>query len=251
MAKSKVKTVDMSAKIDEEQEDKREKVDIQERIEAKIEENLEAGKDLPRPMAKARSKAYIAARRNVDRTKEYDLKKAVSLVKNTSYTKFAGTVKADLVVKDNKLSLEMSFPHSTGQTVRVAIATDELLAKVDKGEIDFDVLIATPDMMPKIAKYARVLGPKGLMPNPKNKTVTDDPEKRQKELAAGKVQVKTEKKAPLVHVTIGKTDQSEKELIENAEALIKHVGAKKIRKMVLAATMSPGIKVDLTSYQVS
>lgn len=198
-----------------------------------------------------RSKKYISKRANVDRTKTYSLTQAVELLKKTSYSKFVGTVTADVVTKDDKISVELSFPHSTGKTVRVAVADDDLLAKIEKGQIDFDVLVATPAMMPKLAKFARTLGPKGLMPNPKTGTVTDNPEKRVKELSGGKTTVKTEKKAPLMHVVLGKTTLSEKELAENVEALIKAVGPRKMKKLVLAATMSPGIKVDLSVYQAN
>jgi large subunit ribosomal protein L1 len=106
-------------------------------------------------------------------------------------------------------------------------------------------------MMPKLAKHARVLGPKGMMPNPKNATVTTEPEKRQKELEGGKTTLKSEKKSPLMHVILGKTNQPDKELIANTQHLIKAVGGKKILKLTLSATMSPGIKVDLSEFQTT
>jgi large subunit ribosomal protein L1 len=259
MGSTKVATVDMASDIDADakamkkfktEEKKREKVDIQEKIEGKIADNVAEGKDLPRPMAKARSKSYITARRNVDRTKFYDLKKAIELLKKSSYARFDGTVSCDLVLKD-AFQTEISFPHSTGKTVRVAIADDALLKMIEKGVLDFDVLVASPDMMGKLAKHARVLGPKGLMPNPKNKTVTQDPQKRAKELEKGVTQLKTEKKAPLMHVVVGKTKQADTELIGNIEALLKKVNAKKVKKLVIASTMSPGIKIDLNPYQAT
>jgi large subunit ribosomal protein L1 len=185
----------------------------------------------------------------VDRTKSYSLKQAVELAKKTSYTKFAGTIVADLVTKDDKATAEITFPHSTGKTIRVAIATDDLLKDIEAGKLDFDILVTAPLMMPKLAKYARVLGPKGLMPNPKNQTISPNPEKRKAELEGGKITVKTEKKSPLMHVTIGKTEMTETDLFDNAEMLIKALGPKRILKLVLSATMSPGIKVDLTPYQ--
>lgn len=241
---AKKKTVDMSMDVDEVKEPVMEAP-----VDGEADEQATVTKRVRPP--KSRSKTYVAARRHVDRTKNYPLKKAVELVKSTSYSKFDGTVTADVIVKDENLRLEMAFPHQTGKQVKVAVADDALLEKVGKGEIDFDILLATPQMMPKIAKVARVLGPKGLMPNPKNKTVTDNPEKRKKELEAGKQEVKTERKAPLMHVRVGKTGQPEKELKENVEALIKAVGAKKMVKLTLAATMSPGIKVDLSEFQVA
>jgi large subunit ribosomal protein L1 len=227
----------------------RDKVDIQEKIEAKVEENISEGK-VPRA-TKTRSRTYVKARRQVDRTKIYDLKKAIELVKSTSYSSFIGTISADLIVKDAKVIVELAFPHSTGRSVTVAIADDEVIKNIEAGNITFDVLLSTPAMMPKLTRHAKVLGPKGLMPNPKNQTVSDNPEKRKKELEAGKITLKTEKKAPLMHVVVGKTDLDDKKLASNIEALIKAVGPKKIRKLTLSATMSPGIKVDLNPYQTA
>jgi large subunit ribosomal protein L1 len=227
------------------------KEEIAEKIEAKAEENdAEAGTP-SRRASKSRSRNYVAIRRLVERSKNYTLKQAVELIQKTSYTKFVGTIVADLVTKDDKVNVDVKFPHSTGKTVRVAIATDALLADIEAGKIDFDILVTEPKMMPKLAKYARVLGPKGLMPNPKNGTIAPDPEKRAKELSGGKTTVKTEKKMPLMHVTIGKTDLKAVDLVDNTKALIKAVGPKKIVKLVLSATMSPGIKVDLTPYQTA
>lgn len=193
-----------------------------------------------------RSNKYHAAKAKVDRTKTYPMLQAAELAVKTSYTKFVGTVIADLVVKDDKVSAEITFPYSTGKTTRVAIVTDELLTKIEAGTIEFDVLVAHPSFMPKIARLAKILGPKGLMPNPKNGTVTTDPEKRAKELEGGKTTIKTERKAPLIHAVIGKANQSTKELAANGEALIKAIGAGKVLKMVLSSTMGPGIKVDLS-----
>ena len=226
------------------------KAEIQEKIEAKKEANVTEVKP-SKTAKKVRSKHYQVGRRLVDRTKAYDLKKAVELVKKTSYTHFPGTVVADLIVKDDKVSADVRFPHSTGRSVRVAIASEDLLKDIDAGKLDFDILLTTPQLMPKLAKYARTLGPKGLMPNPKNQTIVADPAKRKAELEGGKTTVKTEKKSPLMHVTLGKTTQPDKELIGNTEALINAVGGKKIVKLVLSATMSPGIKVDLTPYQTT
>jgi large subunit ribosomal protein L1 len=116
------------------------------------------------------------------------------------------------------------------------------LAQLEAGTIDFDVLITEPRFMPKLAKHARVLGPKGLMPNPKNGTITDNPEAKRKELEGGKVTLKTEKKAPLMHVLLGKTDMETKDLVENLNALLEAVKGKAVKASV-TATMSPSVKV--------
>lgn len=197
---------------------------------------------------KVRSHKYTKARSQVDKTKNYPLAQAVELLKKTSYSKFVGTVSVDAIVRDQKLNTQITFPHSTGKSVRVAIANETTIAELESGNINFDVLVASPDMMPKIAKYARVLGPKGLMPNPKNGTVSPNPEKRAKELSNGSVRIKTEKKDPLIHVTIGKTNQPDQELIDNISHLIKIIDPRSILKLVITSTMAPGIKVDVSAF---
>ncbi|MGD9128907.1 MAG: 50S ribosomal protein L1 [Candidatus Woesebacteria bacterium] len=193
---------------------------------------------------KIRSKKYQATRSQIDKSKAYDLATAVELVKKLSYSKFDGTITAALVVKKPGEKAELNFPHATGQTVKVAIVSPAVLKKINDNQIDFDVLLATPQDMPKITKFAKILGPKGLMPNPKNGTLTPNPELKKKELAAGKMTIKTEKKAPLMHVTVGKVSMDSKALLENVQALIKALKGK-ISKMSLAASMSPSVKVAI------
>jgi len=242
MAKQKMKTVDMSVKVENLKPEESEAIDAV----VAAEEGEEVKKSAKREHI--RSGKYHAVKSRVDRTKMYPIVAAIDLVLKTSYSKFEGTVIVDLIVKDEKVSAEITFPFSTGKVTRVAVVSDELLAKVEAGTIDFDVLVSHPSFMPKIARLAKVLGPKGLMPNPKNGTVSTDPEKRAKELAGGKTSIKTERKAPLIHAIIGKTKQPAKELVANAEALVKAIGTGKITKMALSATMSPGIKVDLSKF---
>lgn len=198
-----------------------------------------------------RSQKYKQAKSYVDRTKYYKLKKAIDIVFRASYSNFEGTIVADGTVRDPKLNLETTFPNPTGKTVKVAIATDATLKKVERGDIDFDILLATPKQMPNVAKHARILGPQGLMPNPKNNTVVDNPEGRKKELESGKIQISTERKAPLIHVVVGQTDQPQAEIVENVKHLITTIGPKKLKKLTLSATMSPGVKIDLTEFQTS
>ncbi len=193
-------------------------------------------------LAKVRGKKYQAVRSKVDKSKALSPAAAIELVKKLSYSKFAGSLEVHLVVKEVGTMVNVTLPHSTGKVVRVAVATDELLADIEAGKIEFDVLISSPQFMSKLAKLARVLGPKGLMPNPKNGTLTDNPERKAKELAGGAQTIKTEKKAPLVHVTIGKLTLADKDLTENLEALLKAFKGK-IEKISLSATMSPSVKV--------
>jgi len=147
------------------------------------------------------------------------------------------------MVREVGTSADLSLPHSAGKLVKVVIANDKVLADIEKGEIDFDILLATPELMPKLAKLARILGPKGLMPNPKNGTLTPKPEIKKKELEAGAFTLKTEKKAPLMHLVIGKVSMDDKQLKENLVAVIKAL-KNKIVKLAIAPSMGPAIKVD-------
>lgn len=191
-----------------------------------------------------RSKRYIAGRSQVDRTKTYDAFAAIELLKRLSYTKFDGTITADIVVREPDTQIQLSLPHSTGKVLRVAIATDKLIEDIAAGNIEFDILISAPAFIPKLAKHARTLGPKGLMPNPKNGTITDKPEVKKKELESGAVTIKSERKQPVMHVSIGKVSMDTKQLVENTQALIEALGAKAVR-MTLSASMSPGVRVQL------
>ena len=192
-----------------------------------------------------RSRKYTSVRAQVDKTKLYDAFAAVELVKKLSYSSFAGTVTADLLVREVGTTVSITFPHSTGKSVRVAVVDDALIEKVQSGaSIDFDVLLADPRFMPKLAKLARILGPRGLMPNPKNGTLTTNPEAKQKELEGGKITLKTEKKQPVMHVVLGKTDMETKALVENLQELMTALTMKLVR-VAVSSTMSPGVKVKI------
>ncbi len=191
---------------------------------------------------KIRSKKYVSKNSQVDKTIKYELNKAVEMVKKLSYTKFDGTVEAHLIVKEAGISANVSFPHSTGKSVRAVIFSESLIEELTNGVINFDVLIATAADMPKLTKFAKLLGPKGLMPNPKSGTLTSNPEGKKKELEAGKVSLKTEKKAPLMHVGVGKVSMETAKLAENVQALLDALQGKVV-KLTLSATMSPSVKV--------
>jgi large subunit ribosomal protein L1 len=201
--------------------------------------------------ARKRSKRYIEAASLVDKTKLYPVADAVSLVKKTSLTKFDGSV--ELHINLNPASLgekkdmrgSVSLPHGTGKQVRVVIADDTIIADVAAGKINFDILVAHPREMPKLAKVARILGPKGLMPNPKTGTVTEDTAKRARELSTGKVNFKTEPDQPIIHLLVGKVSFDEKKLEDNVDAILNAVGRGKIAKATLSATMGPGVKISL------
>lgn len=201
--------------------------------------------------ARVRSKAYVTKASLVDKNKLYPVPEAVSLIKQTSLTKFDGTV--ELHINLNPLAMgekkdlrgTVNLPHGTGKQVRVVIADDKVLEEVAAGKINFDILVAHPSMMPKLAKVARILGPKGLMPNPKTGTVTPDPDKRAKELSTGQVNFKTEPDQPIIHLIVGKVSFDEKKLVENIKAILDAVGRGKITKATLSATMGPGVKVEI------
>lgn len=223
-----------------------------------VEKSGEAGSGSARPKkekkekkVRTRGKAYVAKASLVDKTKLYPLSDAVTLVKQTSITKFDGTVELHINLNPASLGEKKDFrgsvtlPHGTGKQVRVVIADDKVLADVEAGKINFDILVAHPSMMPKLAKVARTLGPKGLMPNPKTGTVSPDPEKRAKELSTGSVNFKTEPDQPIIHLVVGKISFDDKKLADNVAAILDAVGRGKIAKATLASTMGPGVKIAL------
>jgi len=193
---------------------------------------------------KIRSQKYLQALKNLDKNKFYPLSEAVKILKKISISRFNGGVDVHLNVKEIGLKGEVEFPHSTGKTQVVRIADDDLIKELEKGKINFTVLLATPKMMPKLVKFAKLLGSRGLMPNPKSGTITENPEEVTKKITQ-KTQFHTEPKAPLIHLTLGKVNDPEKNLEENCKELIKTIGKKNIKKAVLSPTMGPGIKIDL------
>jgi len=231
------KNVDMSATED--------KVKVIEATDAPVNENGEAIK-APKVSApkRVRSKKYTKIRSQVDKTKKYSVADAISAIKKLSYSKFDGTITLDATVKEVGKLGSVSLPHSTGKSIKVAIVDDALLAEIEAGNIDFDALITTPQFMPKLAKHARVLGPRGLMPNPKNGTVTPKPELKKAELEKGTFDLKTEKKRPVIHVSVGKVSMDDKALAENIEALL-NITKGKLQSASIAATMSPSVKLEI------
>ena len=223
-------------------------------------------------------KRIVNAYKNLDKDQVYSLKDAVKIVKENAKAKFDETV--DIAINlgvDPKYADQMvrgvcALPHGTGKTVRVAVlaqgekadqakaagadivGAENLIDSILAGKIDFDRMIATPDMMGMAGKVARVLGPKGLMPNPKLGTVTADVEAAVKKAKAGEVQYRVEKNG-IVHAGIGKASFSEEQIYENSKAFIdaiikaKPTGAKGtyMKKVSLSSTMGVGVKVDTTA----
>lgn len=233
---------DKKATVDEKAvADKKEATDEKEVAEEKAKADKKPSAE--KKSKKVRGKKYQAVRAQLDKTKAYDPTQAITLVKKFSYAKFDAAVEVHIVVKEVGTSVNLTLPHSTGKSIKVVIANDEVLAEVEKGNINFDVLLASPELMPKLAKLAKILGPKGLMPNPKNGTLTPKPELKKKELEAGTFTLKTEKKAPLMHLVIGKVSMDDKVLEENLLTIIRAL-KNKIVKIVIAPSMGPAIRVD-------
>jgi large subunit ribosomal protein L1 len=222
-----------------------------------------------------RGKKYLEAKSKVDRDKRYELEEGVKLLLGTAYAKFAEGV--DLAVRlgvdpkkaDQMVRGTVVLPHGTGKKVRVLVFAkgqkekealdagadivggEELVEKISKGWLEFDKAVATPDMMGLVSKLGKILGPRGLMPNPKVGTVTFDLERAIKEIKAGKVEFKVEK-AGIVHVPVGKVSFGFDQLLENIKTILEMIFRAKpptskgiyLRSIGLSTTMGPGIKID-------
>lgn len=194
----------------------------------------------------AHSKRYLEAKKLIDKQKAYSIEEAVKLLREISKVKFDATVEFHASLLCEKLAGELSLPHGTGKKQKVVIASDEILTKLNDGVIDFDILISEPKFMPKLAKYAKFLGPKGLMPNPKTGTISDKPEEVKKKLEAGAFRYKSEPKAPLIHLNIGKLSFKDNELIANIQTVINTLLIKNLASVYLCSSMSPSIKIDIS-----
>ena len=203
----------------------------------------EEAKSVTTKVAKKRSSRYLAAKKKIDVAKFYPLSEAIKLVKEVSLSKFDGKIESHLVVLEAGNLGEIVFPHLQIAAKKVVIFDDPILDQIKSGKLDFDVLIATPANMPKLLPFARILGPKGLMPNTKNGTLTDKPETAIKKLSFAKTVLKTEVKAPVTHLVVGKVSQPIEELAANIQELIKIITPAKIKKLVLCPTIGPAVKV--------
>ena len=224
-------------------------------------------------MAK-KSKNLQAALAKVDRNKKYEANEAVALAKEIDFAKFDATVEVsynlniDVKKADQQIRGAMVLPHGTGKTSRVVVIARgekakeaeaagadfvgeaDLIQKISDGWLEFDVMVATPDMMGQVGRLGRVLGPKGLMPNPKTGTVTMDVTKAVNDIKAGQVTYRADK-AGIVNVPIGKVSFEDNKLVENLKQIlrVKPAAAKGtyINNLTLSTTFGPGIKLDVTS----
>src|SRR5699024_3345859 len=228
---------------------------------------------------KKRGKNYQEAEKLIDRTKQYNIAEAVTLLKEASKAKFDETVEVayrlgvDPKKADENIRVAVVLPHGTGKTQRVLVFAKgdkvkeaeeagadyiddaDVIQKINDGWFDFDVGLATPDMMAEVGKLGRVLGPKGLMPNPKTGKVTFEVEKAVNDIKAGKVEYRVDKSSNL-HVPIGKVSFEDEKLEENYATMMDTIVKAKpqaskgvyVRNVTLASTMGPGIKIDVSSY---
>lgn len=203
------------------------------------------GKKEKKVKLKTRGKNYQQAKNQIDKNKFYSIKEAIVLLKKIKYTNFDESVEIHLNVDKTGLKGEVELPYSTGKKIRVAIVDDKILADIEQGQINFDILIAHPSFVPKLVKFAKILGPKGLMPNPKNGTIATNPQEAAKKFEKGLLHWKTESKFPLIHQMLGKISQKEEELEENIKTFLKSVGLNHIKSVFLKTTMSPSLKIKL------
>jgi large subunit ribosomal protein L1 len=226
-------------------------------------------------------KKFRAAASKVDRNKNYALDEAVKLVKEIGYTKFDATV--DVAINlgvdprqaDQNVRGATPLPHGSGKTVRVvvfakgekvkeaedggaeAVGGDDLAKRITDGWMDFDQVIATPDMMGVVGKLGKLLGPRGLMPNPKVGTVTFEVGRAIRELKAGRTEFRVDK-AGIVHAPVGKASFQADKLVDNIKAVMDAIMRAKpssakgtyVKRITLSSTMSPGVRVDTTAYRV-
>ncbi len=200
-------------------------------------------------VVRVRGKKYKEAIKKVDLDKMYEVKEAIETIKKVAFAKFTESVELHLNIVKLGLKGEIELPHSTGKTVRVAIVDDALIEKLEQGVIEFDILITHPSFMPRIAKFARTLGPKGMMPNPKAGTVTTNPEEVAKKFQKGTLRWKTEGKAPLIHQMVAKLDSNTDEIAENITVFIGSVGKKNITEAYIKSTMSPALKLNMEVFE--
>lgn len=234
-------------------------------------------------MARTHGKKYAEAAKKVDRSRLYTPQEAVQLVKETAFVKFDSTVEVHLRLgidprhADQNIRTTVALPHGTGKTVRVLVfaqgdaaqaardagadfvGADDLIGRIDKENFfDFDIAIATPDMMGKVGRVGRKLGPRGLMPNPKSGTIVqpDDLPRTIREVRGGRVEFRNDRTG-LLHVAVGKVSFNEQQIHENIAALMDAVKAAKptttkgvfIKSVTFSTTMGPGIRVDPAAAQ--
>ncbi|OGM75951.1 hypothetical protein A2382_01800 [Candidatus Woesebacteria bacterium RIFOXYB1_FULL_38_16] len=195
---------------------------------------------------RVRGKKYSEQKAKTGLTKIYTLDAAIRLIKEISFWKKDGTMEMHILVKRTGINLNLDLPHGSGKTKRLEFATESTLTKLKQGKIDFDVLFATPEFMAQLVPFAKILGPRGLMPNPKTKTLIKSEEEMSK-FSADSLSVKTEKKAPVIHTIFGKVSMKDEDLLENARVIFEKIGERNIVRAYIKSTMSPSVRIDISS----
>lgn len=210
--------------------------------------------------AKYRSVKYREAAEKAEKSKRYPVTEAIDLAKQTSYSKFDGSLELHLNTNAKNIRGLVSLPFASGKKLKILafgkgaedsgadiIGDDAKLNEIIRGVTTFDVIVTTAEWMPKLARAAKVLGPRGLMPSPKNGTITDNLKKAVTEIQSGKVEYKTEKGGQVIHLSIGKVSQDANQVVQNTKILFNAIGKTKIKKAVISPSMGVGVKVDLAS----
>ncbi|MBI2327967.1 hypothetical protein HYU92_06645 [Candidatus Curtissbacteria bacterium] len=214
-------------------------------------------------------KKYQQAARHIDKNKAYPIKEAIELLHQASYTKFDPTVEIHLNVTDKNIKGSVNLPHPVGKKKekkylvfsdkrspindkRIIWGDTKTIDDIQNGKLspnrDFDAVIAEPKFMPQLAKVAKILGPRGMMPNPKDKTIVDNPQEAiQKQANSNSLQYATDPTAPIIHSTLGKLSAKPEQLEKNFQAYVAAIGPTKISKATVKSTMSPPVKVDISS----
>src|SRR3989344_1581130 len=195
--------------------------------------------------ARARSKRHTENGSFIAKKTAYPISAGIELLRKFKKSKFDETVELHINAREKGISGQVALPHGTGKKLRIAVANDDLISEIEKGKIDFDVLVAEPSMMEKLAKVARILGPRGLMPNPKSGTISDKPEEEVKKFSNVVISYKTESQAPIIHMSVGKLSFKDEQLSENISTILASIGSTKIENATLKSTMSPAIKLNI------
>jgi len=231
------------ADIDKQQNE--EKNEEKTAVEAVVEVKKEDKTPKKNVSKKVRGKKYLEAKKKMGEKKMVKLTEAIELLKKAKYAAFDESVDLHINVVKTGLRGEVELPHSTGKVVRVAIVSDTVLEQLANGKIEFDVLITHPSFMSKLARFAKVLGPKGLMPNPKAGTVSTTPEEVAKKFMKGTLRWKTEPKFPIIHQMVGKLSYDSKNLVENAQAFIDAVGKTQIKSVFITSSMGLSVGIEI------
>lgn len=251
------------------EETTKEKPVEEKKVETKVEKKPKTQKKEPvKKQVHHLGKKYKDAKQQIE-NKAYKVKDALDILPKTSITKFDPAVEIHLNVVDKNIKGNVSYPHSIGSKQKkqkylifsdnkkeiaganIIWANDTTISLIENGKLkagrDFDQVIAAPIYMPKLAKIAKILGPKGMMPNPKNGTITEDYKKATSTSSDSNYSYKSDPMAPIIHAKIGKLSQKSDALTENLKALISTIGASKIKKAALTTSMGPSVKLDITS----